>query len=114
MARQLPPILAELRRTLLDGVRRIDNDECSEAYVAGMMSRFNAESKGYYNDESFANYDEAMRTVEVGSRNKLNELCKQHGIKQKRISNMPVGFLRAEIEYLRTILRGKKKGKADT
>ena len=103
------PFLQELRRLLVDGVKRIDNDECSEAHAKGILSGFNAESKGYYNDDSFKNYDEAMRETGIRSREKLNETCKMYGIKQKKISNQPVGFLRYEIEYLAAILRGKKK-----
>ena len=103
------PFLKELRKLLSDGIQRIDNDECSEAHAKGMLSGFNAESKGYYNDDSFKNYDEAMRATGIKSRDKLNQTCKQYGIKQKKISNQPVGFLRYEIDYLVTILRNKKK-----
>ena len=103
------PLLKELRDILADCIRRIDNDECSEAHAKGLLSGFNAESKGYYNDNSFVNYDEAMRETGIRSRDKLNKTCKQHNIRQKRISNMNVGFLRHEIEYLSTLLKGKKK-----
>ena len=55
------PILQEIRRILTDGIKRIDNDECDEAKAYGMLSRFNAESKGFYDKNSFVNYDKAMR-----------------------------------------------------
>lgn len=103
------PFLQELRRILVDGLRRIDNDECSEAHAKGMLSGFNAESKGYYNDDSFKNYDEAMRITGIKSRERLREACTENRIEQKRINNQKVGFLRYEIEYLATILRNKRK-----
>lgn len=109
MGKQLSPILAELKHTLLDGLRRIDNDECSEEYVMGMINRFNAESKGFYNKESLVNYDKAMKILNVKNRNKFNDLCKQYHIEQKKLNNVPVGFLRAEIEDLAVRL-SKEKG----
>lgn len=103
------PFLQELRKILADGVKRIDNDECSEAYAKGMLNGFNAESKGYYNNDSFVNYDKAMRITGIKSREKLRDVCTENKIKQKTINNQKVGFLRYEIEYLASILRGKKK-----
>lgn len=95
------PILQEIRRILADGIRRIDNDECSEAQAIGMMSRFNSESKGFIDKKSTVNYDEAMRMLNIYNRNKFQQLCKNHGIEQVRINNQPCGFLVSEIESLK-------------
>lgn len=103
------PFLKELRRLLADGVERIDRDECSEAHAKGMLSGFNAESKGYYNEDSFKNYDKSMKIVGIKDRTKFKEECDSHGIKQKTFNNKKVGFLKYEIEYLATILRNKRK-----
>ena len=109
MAKQLPPILAELRRIFVEGIRRIDNDECSDSYAMGMISRFNAESKGFYDKDSLVNYDKAMKILNVKNRNKFNDLCKRYHIEQKHLNNMPVGLLKAEIEDLAVRL-SKEKG----
>lgn len=103
------PFLQELRKLLVDGVKRIDNDECSEAHAKGMLSGFNAESNGYYNNDSFVNYDKAMRITGIKNREKLREACTDNKIEQKTINNQKVGFLRYEIEYLATLLRNKRK-----
>jgi len=109
MATKLSPILTELRRILAGGIHRIDNDECSETYAMGLVSKFNAESKGYYNKDSLVNYDKAMRITGIKNRNKFLELCKKHNIEQKTLNNQSVGFLKCEIEQLATILRKQRE-----
>ena len=99
------PILQEIRRILTDGIKRIDNDECDETKAYGMLSRFNAESKGFYDKNSFVNYDRAMRMTGIRQRNKLKETCNEHHIEMNYVNNQPVGFLRTEIEDLAKRLR---------
>ena len=107
------PILQEIRRILADGIKRIDNDECNEDYAYGMMSRFNAESKGFFDKNSFVNYDKAMRIVGIKQRNTFKESCDRHHIEQKVINNQKVGFLRTEIEGLKYKLREENKKKTE-
>jgi len=99
------PILRQLWNIFAEGLRMIENDECNEAHAYSMLSRFNAESKGYVDDKSTVNYDEAMRTTGIKSRNQLNAICKAHGIEQVKINNQSVGFMRSEIEDLAYHLR---------
>ena len=107
------PILQEIRRILADGIKRIDNDECNEDYAYGMMSRFNAESKGFFDKKSFVNYDKAMRIVGIRQRTKFKEMCNEHHIEMNYVNNQPVGFLRTEIEGLRDKLREENKRKTE-
>ena len=99
------PILQELKRIFTDGIKRIDNNECDESQVYGMMSRFNAESKGFFDKNSFVNYDKAMRMTGIRQRNKFKETCNEHHIEMNYVNNQPVGFLRTEIEDLAKRLR---------
>ena len=94
------PIIKQLIHILKDALRRAENDECSEAEVYAMLSRFNAESKGYVDKYSTMNYDEAMDKLGVRNRNSLKALCDLHGIKQVKIKNQSIGFKRSEIEDL--------------
>lgn len=87
----------------------IDNDECSEAEAAAMLSRFNSESQGFYDHHSLVNYDKAMRILGVKNRNKFKQICKENHIEQRKLNNQSVGFLRSEIEDLQTRLRNKWK-----
>lgn len=101
------PLLQELRRILADGIRRIDEgDDCSEAQAYGILSRFNAESKGFVDNRSTVNYDEAMRMLNMRNRNDFKALCDAHGVKQVRINNQAVGFLVSEIESLKKVVNG--------
>lgn len=105
------PILQELKRIFTDGIKRIDNNECDESQVYGMMSRFNAESKGFFDKNSFVNYDKAMRITGIKSRNNFKSVCEANNIEQRKINNQKVGFLRTEIEDLARQLRNEQKTK---
>lgn len=101
------PILQELRRILVEGIRRIDEgDDCSEAQAYGILSRFNSESKGFIDKHSTVNYDDAMRMLGLKNRNELKSLCDAHNVKQVRINNQAVGFLVSEIESLKKFVNG--------
>lgn len=104
-----PPILQEIRRILADGIKRIDNDECNEDYAYGMITRFNAESKGFFDKKSFVNYDKAMRITGIKQRTKFKETCDIYHVEQKTINNQKVGFLRTEIEDMRDKIREENK-----
>ena len=107
------PILQEIRRILADGIKRIDNDECNEDYAYGMIARFNAESKGFFDKKSFVNYDKAMRIVGIRQRTKFKEICNEHHIEMNYVNNQPVGFRRTEIEDLVIKLREENKKKTE-
>lgn len=96
----MSPLLTYLRQVLQDAIDRIDRDECSETEVAYMIEKANAECKGYFNKESFVNYDEAMRILHIGNRVTLKSLLDKHGVKMQKVNNKPVGFYRSEVEAL--------------
>lgn len=105
------PFLKHLRQILVDGIRRIDSGECDEGSAMAMIGRYNAESKGFVDDKSTVNYDEAMRITGIKSRNTFKALCEVNHINQVKINNMNVGFLRSQIEDLAYRLReNNRKG----
>lgn len=89
----------------------IDNNQCSEAEAAAMLSRFNSESQGFYDADSLVNYDKAMRILGVKNRNTFKQICDKNHIEQKKLNNQSVGFLRSEIEDLRNRIRNEQKEK---
>ena len=103
--KEKPAILKYLRSLLLHAVEMIDNDQCSETDAMSMISRFNAESKGFYDKTSLLNYDEAMEMLGIRNRNKFKDICRLHCIEQVKLNNMSVGFKRTEIEDLAYHLR---------
>lgn len=103
-SKQHKPVLKYLRSLLAHAIEMIDNDECSEADAISMVSRFNAESKGFYDEKSLVNYDEAMRILGIKTRNTFKSICNNHHIEQVKINNMSIGFKRSEIEVLARML----------
>lgn len=97
------PLMKEAIRYVEDILRRMKNDECNEEQIGYMMGRVNAENKGYFKEDSFVNYDEAMRMLNIGDRNKLVEILSKHGVKMQKVGNTKVGFLRTEVEAVATL-----------
>ena len=106
------PFLKQIYTILDFGKQLIEEDKCSEDEACKMLSRFNAESKGFFDKKSFVNYDKAMRIVGIKQRTKFKETCDIYHVEQKTINNQKVGFLRTEIEDMRDKIReeNKKKG----
>jgi hypothetical protein len=107
------PFLKQIYTILDFGKQLIEEDKCSEDEACKMLSRFNAESKGFFDKNSFVNYDKAMRIVGIKQRNTFKDACDRHHIEQKVINNQKVGFLRTEIEGLKDKLREENKKKTE-
>lgn len=99
------PVIKYATTIVKDTLKRLKNDECDEADVAYMISRLNAESKGYHNENSYVNGDEAARIMHMADRNRCRALLASHGICQNKINNQKVGYLRSEVEDLAYRLR---------
>lgn len=97
------PLMKEAIKYIKDVLRRMENDECNDEQVGYILGRVNAENKGYFKEDSFVNYDEAMRMLNIGNRNKLVEIMSKHGVEMQQINNTPVGFLRTEVEAVATL-----------
>lgn len=95
--------MKEAIRYVEDLLRRMKNDECNDEQVGYIIGRVNAENKGYFKEDSFVNYDEAMRMLNIGNRNKLVEIMSKHGVDMQKVNNTPVGFLRTEVEAVATL-----------
>lgn len=94
---------------ILDNLKEQIMTDCSDDDIARSLMKFNPETHGYYKEDDFVNYDEALDILHLSSnRNKLNVLCKKHGIKNVRFNNACVGFPRKDIEKLAEQLKGKK------
>lgn len=108
--RKLPFVLQRLRNSLVEGIRMIDAGECDEASAIAAASRYNSESRGFYDKYSVVNYDEAAEILGVRNRNNLKDLCKVHGIEQVKLKGTKIGFLRSQIEDLANQLRKQNRG----
>ena len=107
------PFLKQIYTILDFGKQLIEEDKCSEEEACKMLSKFNAESKGFFDKNSFVNYDKAMRIVGIKQRTAFKAVCDKHHIEQKVINNQKVGFLRTEIEGLRDKIRNENKKKTE-
>lgn len=97
------PLIIEAIKYLKDVLKRLENDECSEEQIGCILGRLNAENKGYFNDNSFVNYDEAMRILKIKTREKMLLTLRKHGVKMNTVNNQKVGFLRTEVEAVATL-----------
>lgn len=105
-----------VEQILEDGLERLRRGECPTEVLAYIVNRTIEESEGKYTDDSFANYDEAMRIIGIGDRTTLKKYLDKKGVKQKKIGNNPVGFWKLQIYALadkakKEIKRMRKKDK---
>jgi Ca2+-binding EF-hand superfamily protein len=103
--------LSMIKRTalaIIDSLKEQIMTDCNEEELQEAMTKFHPQSNGYVKREEFVNYDEALKILGLqNNRTKLNKLCKEHGIKNQKINNVCVGFLRKEIERLAKIIKSK-------
>lgn len=97
------PLMKEAIRYVKDILRRMENDECNDEQIGYVLGKVNAENKGYFKEDSFVNYDESMRILNIGSREALQKTLAKHGVKMHKIGNTKVGFLRTEVEAVATL-----------
>lgn len=95
-----PPLIQFAIKTLKEALRQLENDECDEEKILMSLSKLSNETSGKYDKNSFVTYDEAMRMLNVRNRNALKKFLDIHGIKQHKIGNVKVGFLRTDIENI--------------
>lgn len=88
---------------------RMENNECNDEQIGYMLGRVNAENKGYFKEDSFVTYDDAMRILNIGSREAMQRVLAKHGVKTHTINNHKVGFLRTEVEAVATLEKRPQK-----
>lgn len=95
--------MKEAIRFVKDILHRMENDECNDEQLGYVLGRVNAENKGYFKEDSFMNYDKAMRELNIGTRKELVKVLKRHGVKMQKIGNTKVGFLTTEVQAVATL-----------
>lgn len=107
---RLPLVVRMAFNALLDAIKRILNDECSEDMLADTMATVNNNNACRFADSDFVNYEEAARIlgISVTNRNKLKHILDMNGVKQHTMNNQKVGFKRSDIMLLYSKLYKKK------
>ena len=107
------PLIEYACQVLLDAYHRCKSGECDERKIAYMVDVLNAESKGYYDENTFENYDVAGKDLGIKGRTAMKEYLDKNGVKTKKINGKPVGFFRTEIGYLARRLKISKAKKKE-
>ena len=97
------PLMKEAIRYVRDILQRMEDNECNDEQIGYILGRVNAEHKGSFKEDSFMNYDKAMRELNIGTRKELVKVLDKHGVKMQKVGNTKVGFLRTEIEAVATL-----------
>lgn len=102
-------LMKKLALSLLDTMYqnikdKIISNECSDEELTEALVKFHPESHKYFKQEDFVTADKAMEILHLGfNRGKFFALTKEYGIKNHKISNQNIGFLRKDIERLAEI-----------
>ena len=91
---------------LLDKLKEQVMTDCSDEEITDALAKFNPERHGYFKESDFMNYDQALAYLHLGqNRTRLNELCKEYGIKCCHFNNAPIGFPKKDIVRLGEVLK---------
>lgn len=105
-----PLVVRMAFNALLDALKRILSDECSEDALADAMATVNNNNACRFADSDFVNYEEAAKILGISATNrtKLKHVLDMNGIKQFTMNNQKVGFKRSDIVRLYAKLYKKK------
>jgi hypothetical protein len=102
-------VTAIAEQALEDALARLRRGECNPEVIAHFLEQVNAESKGYFKEDDFANYDEARRILKIGGRTTMKEYLDRKGVKMRKIGNTPVGFLKSQLYAIASKAKTEKK-----
>lgn len=91
---------------ILDKLKEQVINDCDDEQIAETMVKCHPSShQEYINPNDYCNADKAMDMLHLGyNRAKFFALTKKYGIKNHKINNQPIGFLKKDIERLKEIL----------
>lgn len=96
-------IIKKTALALLDKLKEQVVNDCDDEEVAETMTKFHPSSREeYINPNDYCNADKAMDMLHLGyNRSRFFALTKKYGIKNHKINNQPIGFLKKDIERLK-------------
>lgn len=96
------PMCSLLIKTLIGGVNRLMNDECTEAEISYTMAKLNPSNNGFYNPKDYLTIDKCM--VELGfgqNRMACIKALKDNNIYNEKFNNVSIGYNRNKVLALR-------------
>jgi hypothetical protein len=106
--------ISKTRKVVLDMIdvfrEKIINGECDDDTIMVKASDLGILNADSFKEDEYLNYDEAIKELGISyNRNKLSELAKKHGVKNRTFNSMHVGFHKDDIKKLKLILERDKK-----
>lgn len=88
---------------VLDKLKEQVMTDCDDEQISKTLSNCHPAIKDeYINPNDYCNADEAMDMLHLGyNRAKFFALTKKYGIKNHKVNNQPIGFLKKDIERLK-------------
>lgn len=108
--------ISKTRKMLLDMIdvfkEKIISGECDDDTIAAKISDIGLLNADSFREDDYLNYDEAIKELGIGyNRNKLSELAKKHGVKNRVFNSTHIGFHIDDIRKLKLILEREKLNK---
>ena len=99
--------------SMIDNIREtIISPECDDEAILVNANKINILNAGAFKEDDYMTYDDAIRYLGIGyNRNRLSQLAKRHGIRNRKFKNSSVGFHRDDIERLKLIIQQEKLNK---
>lgn len=99
---KLSPMMKVFGKTLLNGIDRLINGECSEEEIAQTSAMIGNMGTNYKCPEDYLTVDKAMKILGFGqNRQGCINLLKKNGIPNEKFNNVPIGYNRTKVLALK-------------
>jgi hypothetical protein len=108
--------ISKTRKVILDMIdvfrEKIISGECDDDTIMVKTVDLGILNADSFKEDEYLNYDEAIKELGISyNRNKLSELAKKHGVKNRTFNSTHVGFHKDDIKRLKLILEREKQPK---
>lgn len=104
--------MSEISKTKLSVLSMIDSfknmviNDCDDETIMLKIHDLQILDNGTFREEDYLTYDEAIKELGINyNRNRLSDLAKKHGIRNRKFNSTHVGFHRDDIRKLKLLLQ---------
>lgn len=96
--------------SIIDNIREQVLNDCDDETLMSRINDTRVLNADAFREEDYYTYDEAISELGIAyNRNRLSELAKRHGIKNRKFNTVHVGFHKDDVNKLKIILSRERK-----
>lgn len=97
--------------SVIDNIREQVINDCDDETLVSRMSDFKVLDTDAFHEDDYYTYDEAIAELGIAyNRNKLSDLAKKYGVRNRKFKNVSIGFHKDDIGKLKILLNRQREG----